>query len=276
MCKGYARIKACVEEIKRQTSFVPKVGIVLGSGLGSFGDGIDLVCQIPYATLPDFPISTVPGHAGRFLLGTLAGVPVICMQGRVHYYEGYAMEDVVLPIRVMAALGIESLLLTNAAGGMGQGFAPGDLMLLTDHIATFVPNPLRGENLEEIGTRFPDMSQVYDLALQKNIEQAAASLNIPLQKGVYVQLSGPSYESPAEIRLLKALGADAVGMSTAVEAIAARHAGLRVAAISCITNLAAGLSEKTLNHAEVQETADRAGAALAALLTESVKIAGGV
>lgn len=253
----YERVERCYESIRERITLAPKVALVLGSGLGDYADGIDVENVIEYREIEGFPISTVSGHKGRFVFGRVEGVPVVIMQGRVHYYEGYPMEDVVLPTRVMAALGAQRLVLTNAAGGIGPDLAPGDLMLLTDHIASFVPSPLIGPNEEAFGPRFPDMTAVYSPRLREKALAAAERRNIPLKQGVYLQTTGPQYETPAEIRMFAALGANAVGMSTACEAIAARHLGLEVCGISCVTNLAAGLGGEPLSHAEVQETADR-------------------
>lgn len=247
--KGYAKA------IKEKTDFVPETALVLGSGLGGFAQRIDVKAQVSYADIPGFPVSTVAGHAGKFLFGRAGGKAVVAMQGRVHYYEGYPMEDVVAPVRLMGLLGAKSILLTNAAGGIAMSFSPGDLMLIDDHISLFVPNPLRGENPGELGPRFPDMSAVYDPGLREAALAAAESVGVPLQRGVYAQCSGPSYETPAEIRLLRSLGAGAVGMSTVCEAIAARHMGLKVCGISCITNMAAGILPQPLSHEEVQATA---------------------
>ena len=264
------KLNRCVEVIREKTSFQPEVALVLGSGLGGFGEMVEDALRIPYASIPGFPVSTVPGHAGQFILGYVRGVPVIVMQGRVHYYEGYPMEDVVMPIRIMGMLGAKKLILTNAAGGVNTAFTPGDLMLLEDHISAFVPNPLRGENLDALGTRFPDMSCVYDRHLRQAAEQAAESRGIALQKGVYLQWPGPNYESPAEIRMFRTLGADAVGMSTVCEAIAARHMGLRVCAVSCITNMACGILPQPLSHEEVQETASRVREKFESLILEMI------
>lgn len=253
------RVKRCIKEIRNKTEFRPRTAVVLGSGLGGFAGLLPQAAALAYSELKDFPVSTVPGHAGRFVFGSIGEEPVAVLQGRVHFYEGYSMEDVVFPIRVLHSLGAERLILTNAAGGMGSGLAAGDLMLLTDHIASFVPSPLLGPNEDAFGLRFPDMSQVYSAHLREKVKQAAADLAIPLKEGVYLQTTGPQYETPAEIRMFRALGADAVGMSTACEAIAARHLGMEVCGISCITNLAAGMGNKPLSHAEVQETADRVG-----------------
>lgn len=256
--RPYERLLKCREEIRKRTDFRPQVGIVLGSGLGGYADNMEISCEIPYREIPGFPVSTVQGHDGKFLFGYVKSTPVILMKGRVHYYEGYPMEDVVLPVRLMGLLGADTVILTNAAGGINRTFQAGDLMLITDHISIAVPNPLRGENIDELGTRFPDMSHVYDPELQEAAKEAAAQQEISLREGIYVQCSGPSYETPAEIRMLGALGADAVGMSTVCEAIAARHMGMKVCGISCITNMAAGILDQPLDHREVQKSADQA------------------
>ena len=227
---------------------------MLGSGLGGFTEKLDsIVCEIPYSDIPGFPVSTVSGHAGKFIMGYVEDVPLICMSGRVHYYEGYAPEDVVLPLRVMHALGAEFLFLTNAAGGISSDLKPGSLVLLRDHISLFIPNPLIGENDPDEGERFPDMSEVYDPKLRELVEKAASEADVRLESGVYCQLSGPSYETPAEIRLLQRLGADVVGMSTVMEAITAHHAGMKVCAISFVSNMAAGINTHALSHEEVKE-----------------------
>lgn len=267
----YEKLRKCYQYIREKTEFVPKVAIVLGSGLGDFARQIHVETEIPYSELRGFPVSTVPGHDGRFIFGTLDKVPVVCMKGRVHYYEGYDISDVVLPIRLMRLLGAEILLLTNAAGGVNPCFHAGDLMLIKDQISLFVPNPLRGANIEELGPRFPDMTHIYDVELQNVIREAAKKNGIPLQEGVYTQLTGPSYESPAEIRLIRALGCDAVGMSTVVEAIAAKHCGMKICGISCISNLAAGMTDTPLSHKEVQEAADMAAPAFEKLVRQSVE-----
>ena len=256
--RPYERLLKCREEIRKRTDFRPQVGIVLGSGLGGYADNMEISCEIPYREIPGFPVSTVQGHDGKFLFGYVKNTPVILMKGRVHYYEGYTMEDVVLPVRLMGLLGADTVILTNAAGGINRTFQAGDLMLITDHISIAVPNPLRGENIDELGTRFPDMSHVYDPELQEAAKKTAARQGISLREGIYVQCSGPSYETPAEIRMLGALGADAVGMSTVCEAIAARHMGMKVCGISCITNMAAGILDQPLDHREVQKSADQA------------------
>lgn len=271
MSKVYEKLQGCYECIRRKTDFVPKVAIVLGSGLGDYAGQIHVVAEVPYSEIEGFPVSTVKGHDGRFIFGYIDTVPVVCMKGRVHYYEGYDISDVVLPTRLMKLLGAEILFLTNAAGGVNTTFHAGDLMLIRDHIAIFAPNPLIGPNIEELGTRFPDMSAVYDKELQEIIRKAAKDNGIYLQEGIYTQLTGPSYESPADVRALRVFGCDAVGMSTVVEAIAANHMGMRICGISCISNLAAGLSDKPLNHEEVQAAADSASVSFKKLVTESVK-----
>ncbi len=267
----YEKLKKCESCIRRITDFTPKVAIVLGSGLGDYADTIRVVAQVPYGDIEGFPVSTVPGHDGRFIFGYVGDVPVVCMKGRVHYYEGYSISDVVLPMRLMKLLGAEILFLTNASGGVNTSFHAGDLMLITDHISCFAPNPLIGPNIEELGTRFPDMTHVYDSDLQEIIKVAARDQHIFLQQGVYAQLTGPSFETPAEIRMLRTLGCDAVGMSTAVEAVAAAHMGMRICGISCVCNLAAGMTANPLTHQEVQEAADKAAPVFKSLVTESVK-----
>lgn len=269
MNEVYEKLMRCYQSIKSKTDFAPKVALVLGSGLGNYADNIKVVTEIAYQDIEGFPVSTVPGHAGKFIFGYVGEVPVVCMKGRVHYYEGYSISDVVLPVRLLKLLGAEILFLTNASGGMNKNFSAGDLMLITDHISVFVPNPLIGENIDSLGTRFPDMSSVYDKDLQEMIRKTAAADQIPLQEGVYVQLTGPSYESPAEIRML-ALYADAVGMSTVVEAIAANHAGMKICGISCVCNLAAGMNPTPLSHKEVQEAADKAAEKFTKIVTDSI------
>lgn len=266
----YEKLAACAECVKKKVDFKPKAAIVLGSGLGDYARQIKVEAEVSYREIEGFPVSTVPGHDGKFIFGYVKDVPVVCMKGRVHYYEGYSMEDVVLPIRLMGLLGAEILFVTNASGGINASFHAGDLMLITDHISCFVPNPLMGANLDELGTRFPDMTQVYDRQLCGIILEKAQENGIVLQQGIYAQLSGPSYESPAEIRMLKAFGVDAVGMSTVVETIAARHMGMRVCGISCVCNLAAGMSPTPLNHKEVQEAANKSAPLFQKLVTESV------
>lgn len=251
---AYEKLTKCLEAIRAKTDFVPRIALVLGSGLGSFGSQVDTRAVVEYKDIEGFPVSTVAGHEGRFIFGYVSGVPVVVMQGRVHYYEGYSMQDVVLPIRLMGALGAKVLFLTNAAGGVNFTFKAGDLMLIRDQIASFVPSPLIGGNLDKLGLRFPDMSRIYEPELCDIIRTAAESSGIALKEGVYIQLTGPQYESPAEIRMCRALGADAVGMSTACEAVAARHMGMRVCGVSCVSNLACGMTSTPLSHEEVAET----------------------
>lgn len=267
----YEKILNCYKCVRSKTDFVPKVAIVLGSGLGDYAKNIKIEMELSYSDIEDFPVSTVPGHAGKFIFGYVDKVPVVCMKGRVHYYEGYPISDVVLPIRLMKLLGAEILFLSNAAGGVNTDFTPGDLMMIKDHIALFTPNPLLGSNVEELGTRFPDMSNVYDKDLQEIIRNTAKENGISIREGVYTYLTGPSYESPADIRALRVLGTDAVGMSTVPEAIAANHCGFKICGISCITNMAAGVLDQPLNHKEVQETADKSAQFFQKLVTESVK-----
>ena len=271
MSQAYALLEKWVRAVREVTNFTPEIGIVLGSGLGDFARLVDRKAEVSYASLPGFPVSTVAGHAGKLIFGYVRAVPVVVMQGRVHYYEGYSMNEVVAPIRLMGLLGAKKLLLTNAAGGVNTSFTPGDLMLITDHISAFVPSPLRGENPQELGPRFPDMSRVYDKEMGRAVLEAGEKLGESLQQGVYLQWQGPNYETPAEIRMFRTLGADAVGMSTVCEAIAARHMGLRVCAISCITNMACGILPQPLSHEEVQQTADRVKDKFQALVLESLE-----
>ncbi len=269
MSKRYERLEKCYKCFKEKIDFIPDVALVLGSGLGDYADGIKQEAVLDYKDIEGFPVSTVAGHKGRFVFGYVGDVKVVVMQGRVHYYEGYSMEDVVLPVRLMKLMGAKVLFLTNAAGGVNYDYHAGDFMLISDQIC-MAPSPLIGENADEIGPRFPDMSNIYDRDLREVVRNAAKDLGIPLQEGVYIQLTGPNYESPAEIRMVRTLGADAVGMSTACEAIAANHCGLKTVGISCISNLACGITDKPLTHKEVQETADRVAPLFKKLITESV------
>ena len=257
MNKEFEKINHCLEQIRSKTDFEPLMAVVLGSGLGGYASKMEVVCEIPYSEIDGFPVSTVQGHDGRFLFGYVEGVPIVAMKGRVHFYEGYAIDDIVLPIRTMGLLGAKYILLTNAAGGIDLDFEPGDLMLIEDHISSFIRSPLIGENIEELGVRFPDMSRVYDLKLCDCIRRAASSEGIDIKEGTYLQTSGPQFETPTEIKMFRALGASAVGMSTVVEAIAAHHMGMRVCGISCISNRAAGILDQPLTHSEVQITADK-------------------
>jgi purine-nucleoside phosphorylase len=266
----YEKLLQCYECYKSKIDFKPKVAVVLGSGLGGFAKVVDVKAELPYSEIEGFPVSTVPGHAGKFIFGYLNGVPVVLMQGRVHYYEGYDITDVVLPTRLMKMMGAEILFLTNASGGINPAYHAGAFMLIRDHISCFAPNPLIGPNIDELGTRFPDMTHVYDEDLQEIIKNVAKENDIELFDGVYAQLTGPSFESPAEIQMLHKMGADAVGMSTVVEAIAANHMGMKICGVSCVCNLAAGMSPTPLTHEEVQEAANAAAPRFEKLLVESV------
>jgi purine-nucleoside phosphorylase len=243
--------------LKGKYEKTPKIGLILGSGLGVLADEIIEPTKIPYNEIPDFPVSTVEGHAGQLVFGTLEGVEVVAMQGRFHYYEGYSFDKVTIPVRVMKELGVEILIVTNAAGGVKESFKPGDLMLITDHINNMGSNPLIGPNDSRLGVRFPDMSEAYARDLREKAKQVATSLGLALQEGVYVGNTGPTYETPAEIRMLRVMGGDAVGMSTVPEVIVARHANLKVLGISCISNMAAGILDQPLNHEEVMETTEK-------------------
>lgn len=250
------KLKKCYDSLRKLTDFQPQLALVLGTGLGNFADTIRVVQTVNYHELESFPVSTVEGHKGCYVFGYVDAVPVVIMQGRVHYYEGYDIQDVVLPVRLMGLLGAKVLMVTNASGGIRESFHAGDLMLISDQIASFIPSPLRGANLDTLGVRFPDMTDAYDPALRRIIRETAAQADIPLQEGVYLQLPGPQFETPAEIRMARALGADAVGMSTACEVIAARHMRMRVCGISCVSNMAAGMTGGPLLHDEVQQNAD--------------------
>lgn len=274
MNKEFEKINHCLEQIRSKTDFEPLMAVVLGSGLGGYASKMEVVCEIPYSEIDGFPVSTVQGHDGRFLFGYVEGVPIVAMKGRVHFYEGYAIDDVVLPIRTMGLLGAKYILLTNAAGGIDLDFEPGDLMLIEDHISSFIRSPLIGENIEELGVRFPDMSRVYDLKLCKCIRRAASSEGLDIKEGTYLQTSGPQFETPTEIKMFRTLGASAVGMSTVVEAIAAHHMGLRVCGISCISNMAAGILDQPLTHSEVQITADKVAHKFERLVSGLIKEVG--
>lgn len=254
---NFEKIERAASFLQTQMNELPVVGLILGSGLGVLAEEIEEAIRIPYEQIPNFPLSTVEGHAGQLVFGTIHGVQVVAMQGRFHYYEGYSFEQVTFPIRVMKELGVQTLIVTNAAGGVNTSFSPGDLMLITDHINNMGSNPLIGKNDERLGVRFPDMSEAYSKELITKAQAVAQKLNIGLKEGVYVGNTGPTYETPAEIRMLRTLGGDAVGMSTVPEVIVARHSGLRVLGISCISNMAAGILDQPLNHEEVIETTER-------------------
>ena len=270
MTKVYERLQRCYKSIEDKIPFRPRLALVLGSGLGDYAERIEIEASIDYHEITDFPVSTVSGHKGRFVFGHIGTVPVVIMQGRVHFYEGYSIEEVVLPERLMHLMGAEILFLTNACGSANPAYQAGDFMLLTDHILYSVPNPLIGANAEELGVRFPDMSEVYDEALRKEIFACAKDLGISLREGVYMQFSGPSFETPAEVRMAHILGADAVGMSTACEAVAGRHCGMRICGISCISNLGAGLSEEPLSDEDVKVVANRVAPLFKRLVTEAI------
>ncbi|MDT2045585.1 purine-nucleoside phosphorylase [Priestia aryabhattai] len=257
--------------IQGKTTIQPTIGLILGSGLGVLADEIQDAVKIPYNDIPEFPVSTVEGHAGQLVIGTIHDVPVIAMQGRFHFYEGYSLEKVTFPVRVMKELGIETIIVTNAAGGINESYNPGDLMLISDHINNFGTNPLIGPNDSELGVRFPDMSTAYCPKLRALAKDVASELNITVQEGVYVGNTGPTYETPAEVRMLRVVGGDAVGMSTVPEVIVARHASLRVLGISCISNMAAGILDQPLHHDEVIETTEKVKKQFLALVKEIVK-----
>ena len=261
------KIETACATLKQHVKEKPRLMIVLGSGLGQMADAVKNAISIPYSEIPGFPDATVPGHEGRLVFGRWGQLPVAVMQGRFHYYEGHSMADVVLPIRVMRQLGVDRLLLTNAAGGLDEDMKPGQLMLISDHLGFFCEPPLRGENFDMFGPRFADQSQVYDRDWRNQARQCAEKLQIPVREGVYCYSKGPQFETPAEIRALRLLGANAVGMSTVPEAIVASHAGMKILAISCITNMAAGILDQPLSHDEVMEVGARAADRTIALLS---------
>ncbi len=271
MGEVYEKLMRCYDSVRKQIDFTPQVALVLGSGLGDYAESIRVEATLDYHDIEGFPVSTVPGHKGQFIFGYVGDVPVVCMQGRVHYYEGYPMSDVVLPARLMKLMGAQVLFLTNAAGGVQLGMHSGDLMLITGQIASFVPSPLIGANLDELGPRFPDMSEIYNRDLIQIVRKCAAELSIDLKEGTYLQFTGPAYESPQEVAMARSLGADAVGMSTACEAVAANHMGMKIVGISCISNLACGISPVPLSHKEVQEAADKVAPQFKALVTRTIE-----
>ncbi|MBB6216654.1 purine-nucleoside phosphorylase [Anaerosolibacter carboniphilus] len=264
------KIEEATNYIQQQTDISPKIGLILGSGLGMLADEIQDPIHIHYKDIPNFPVSTVKGHAGKLVLGKLEDHNVIAMQGRFHYYEGYSMEEVTFPVRVMKALGVEILIVTNAAGGVNTSFHPGDLMVISDHINWGFDNPLIGKNFDALGVRFPDISQVYDKELIRLVQQAGVETDLVLKEGVYAMFTGPTYETPAEVKMARFLGADAVGMSTVPEVIVAAHSKMKVLGISCITNMAAGILDQPLDHHEVIETADKVRNAFILLLKNTL------
>ncbi|WP_055071774.1 purine-nucleoside phosphorylase [Clostridium massiliamazoniense] len=265
------KIKNAADYILEKSKYKPELGLILGSGLGAIADTIEDAEYYNYNELPGFPVSTVEGHAGRLVIGKLKGRVVVAMQGRFHYYEGYTMQEVTFPVRVMKLLGVEKLIVTNAAGAVNTNYTPGDLMIISDHINFSGANPLVGKNLAEFGTRFPDMSDAYDKDLRAKVKEIAKDLNMSLQEGVYAMFSGPTYETPAEIRMARTMGADAVGMSTVPEVIIAKHSGLQVVGISCMTNMAAGILDQPLNHEEVMETSERVRKSFITLMTKVIE-----
>ncbi|SRR5579883_430881 len=269
-----ARIEDCVFAIKKRVAVHPRIGVVLGSGLGGLADTLDDLVKIPYRDLPHMPSSTVPGHAGNLCFGRVGAVPVVCMQGRVHLYEGYPVDKVVHGVRTMARLGVRCVLLTNAAGGLEPSWSPGDIMVVTDHVNLTGTSPLVGPNDDALGPRFPDMTGAYDPELRAMAEAVAGEAGIALRAGVYAGLLGPSYETPAEVRWLRTVGAQAVGMSTVSEVVALRHMGVRVGALSCIANLAAGISTHPLSHGDVEATVRSRRGALTTLLSGWIRRAG--
>lgn len=265
------KIKAAAEYIKGKSKYNPTIGLILGSGLGAIADQIEDAEYFPYNEIPNFPVSTVEGHAGRLVIGKFQGKEVVAMQGRFHYYEGYSMQEVTCPVRVMRLLGVETLVVTNAAGAVNKDYTPGDLMIISDHLNLSGSNPLIGKNLNEFGTRFPDMSNAYDKDLRAQVKDIAKNLGIEVREGVYAMFSGPTYETPAEVRMARILGADAVGMSTVPEVIIANHSGMKVIGVSCMTNMAAGILEQPLNHEEVMETSAKVRKTFIELMTNIIK-----
>ena len=267
----YQRIKETGEFIKSKLNKTPEIGIVLGSGLGPLADQLKDAISIEYSEIPNFPVSTVEGHAGMFVIGELEGKTVLCMKGRFHYYEGYSLEEVTLPIRIMSYLGVKNLILTNASGGVNLDYNPGDLMIIKDHINCSALNPLIGKNIEEMGLRFPSASNIYTKEIREAAKTIAKNESIDIREGVYFYSTGPTYETPAEIRAFRLLGADAIGMSTIPEAIIACHCGMKLLGISCITNMAAGILDQHLSHKEVFETAEKTKDKFAKLIKACIK-----
>ncbi|NRD80641.1 purine-nucleoside phosphorylase [Bacillus sp. BRMEA1] len=265
------KIYTAADFLKQRFNNQPKIGLILGSGLGVLADEIEDPIKIPYQDIPGFPVSTVEGHAGQLVFGSLCGVDVVAMQGRFHFYEGYSMDKVTFPVRVMKAIGVETLIVTNAAGGVNESFSPGDLMIINDHINFTGTNPLIGPNDAKLGVRFPDMSEAYSKELRHLAKETAERLGIDVKEGVYFGFSGPVYETPAEIRMVRTLGGDAVGMSTVPEVIVARHSNMKILGISCISNMAAGILDQPLTHDEVIETTEKVKANFLLYIKEIVK-----
>ncbi|WP_296257375.1 purine-nucleoside phosphorylase [uncultured Ezakiella sp.] len=267
----YDKLKSVYEDLRRKIDFKPELAITLGSGLGRLADIVEIEEEISYQDIEGFPVSTAPGHKGRFVFAHIHGVPTVIMQGRVHRYEGYSAADTVLPTRLMGMMGAKTLIVTNACGGVNKDFRIGDLMIIRDHIAQFVESPLTGPNINQLGVRFPDMTEVYNKELSDRIEKIAKEKNLPVKNGVYCQFSGPAYETAAEVKMAGILGADAVGMSTAIEAMAARHMGMNVCGISLITNLATGISEVELSEQEVIDEGEKASEYFIDLVLDFIK-----
>ena len=267
-----AKINAAAEYILSQTDYRPTIGLVLGSGLGDFADTLENAVCIPYRNIPNFPITSAPGHSGNLVIGKKCGQIVAALQGRIHYYEGQSMQAITMPVRVLSAIGVKNLVLTNAAGGANAGYKPGSLMLISDHINYCGMNPLIGPNLDRFGPRFPDVTDLYSRALRRAVKEKAAAAGIHLEEGVYMMFTGPNYETPAEVRMAQILGADAVGMSTVPEALVAGHCGMQIVGISCITNHAAGVTDQKLDHSEVVAVADQVHDTFQALLEQVLTV----
>ena len=266
----YQTLLDCVRQIKERTDFIPDTAVVLGSGLGHFVEAMDVAAEIPYSEIDGFPVSTVAGHQGKLVFGEIGGKKVAAMQGRVHYYEGYDVHDVVIPIRVLKLLGAKTAVFTNAVGAINTDYRPGDFVALRDHISSFTPSPLVGENIAQLGERFTPVTDLYDKGLRELAISIGQEKDIRVHSGVFLQVTGPQYETPAEIRMFRLLGADTVGMSTAIEATAAKHMGMRVCAINCVTNMAAGIYDSVPSHAEVTAIANKAGKDFSTLLKELI------
>lgn len=266
------RLERVCKFVKERVDLRPEIGLILGSGLGDLADEIEDPIRISYEDIPDFPVSTVKGHKGHLVFGYLSGRKVVAMQGRFHYYEGYPIGDVVFPVKLLISLGIEGLIVTNAAGGVNTDFEPGDLMLITDHINLAGSNPLIGSNNDEEGPRFPDMSQAYSRDYMEKTRQVADSLGLRLREGVYAWMTGPTYETPAEVRMIRTLGGDAAGMSTVPEVIVANHRGIKTLGISCITNMASGVLDEALNHEDVVRTSQKVKGDFQKLILETLKL----